>query len=148
MNDYERKQAILINYIQSLVGSDWLVKAEYSTNDNDKLVIVVQEQAGQKIVFYDDIEPMFNYYLINIFGTSIQINKSISLELGRLIGKDIYVDNVYTDDEGNTYNEKWQLMFMQQSNPQAIAYSDIRRVSYSMTMKMVVNKVASSLVVE
>lgn len=148
MSDYERKQGILINYIQSLVGSSWKVKAEYSTNDNDKSVIVVQEQAGQKVVFYDNIEPMFNYYMIDIFGLSIETCKGIAITLGRLIGNDIYIDNVYTDEDGNTYNEKWQLMFMQQTNPQAIEYMDIRRVSYNMTMRMVVNKVVSTLVEE
>ena len=45
------KNLVLISYIQSLFDK-FLVKAEFSTNDEDKRVIVVQEQPGQKIVFF------------------------------------------------------------------------------------------------
>ena len=45
IEDIERKQLILIDYIQELVDNftskDWKVKAEYSTNDNDKRVIIL-----------------------------------------------------------------------------------------------------------
>ncbi len=44
------KNLVLISYLQSLF-KDYLVKAEFSTNDEDKRVIVVQEQPGQKVVF-------------------------------------------------------------------------------------------------
>lgn len=135
--DIEKKQIILINYIQELVNkytqtSMWKVKAEYSTNDNDKRVIVVQEQTGDKQVFYGDITPLYNYYMVDIFGLSIQENKNISLMLGNLIGKNIIRD---LDDE------KWQIMFQQQMNPQAIEYQDIRRVGYNMTFKTIVNRI-------
>ncbi len=135
--DIEKKQIILINYIQELVNkytqtSMWKVKAEYSTNDNDKRVIVVQEQTGDKQVFYGDITPLYNYYMVDIFGLSIQENKNISLMLGNLIGKNIIRD---------LGDEKWQIMFQQQMNPQAIEYQDIRRVGYNMTFKIIVNRI-------
>ena len=139
--DIERKQLILINYIQELVNNytteKWKVKAEYSTNDNDKRVITIQEQTGQKEVFYGDIMPMFNYYMFDIYGLSIQECKNISLMLGNLIGHNIVRE--VTNDDGK--KEKWQLMFIQWSNPQAIEYLDIRRVGYNATYKCVVNKI-------
>ena len=138
--DIERKQLILINYIQELVNNytteKWKIKAEYSTNDNDKRVITIQEQTGQKEVFYGDIMPMFNYYMFDIYGLSIQECKNISLMLGNLIGKNIVIEVT-----NNGKREKWQLMFIQWSNPQAIEYLDIRRVGYNATYKCVVNKI-------
>ena len=138
--DIERKQIILINYIQELVNNytteKWKIKAEYSTNDNDKRVITIQEQTGQKEVFYGDITPMFNYYMFDIYGLSIQECKNISLMLGNLIGKNIVIEVI-----NNGKREKWQLMFIQWSNPQAIEYLDIRRVGYNATYKCVVNKI-------
>ena len=138
--DIERKQIILINYIQELVNNytteKWKIKAEYSTNDNDKRVITIQEQTGQKEVFYGDITPMFNYYMFDIYGLSIQECKNISLMLGNLIGKNIVIEVT-----NNGKREKWQLMFIQWSNPQPIEYLDIRRVGYNATYKCVVNKI-------
>ena len=138
--DVERKQIILINYIQELVNNytteKWKIKAEYSTNDNDKRVITIQEQTGQKEVFYGDITPMFNYYMFDIYGLSIQECKNISLMLGNLIGKNIIIEVT-----NNGKREKWQLMFIQWSNPQPIEYLDIRRVVYNATYKCVVNKI-------
>ena len=138
--DVERKQIILINYIQELVNNytteKWKIKAEYSTNDNDKRVITIQEQTGQKEVFYGDIMPMFNYYMFDIYGLSIQECKNISLMLGNLIGKNIVIEVT-----NNGKREKWQLMFIQWSNPQPIEYLDIRRVGYNATYKCVVNKI-------
>ena len=138
--DIERKQIILINYIQELVNNyateKWKIKAEYSTNDNDKRVITIQEQTGQKEVFYGDIMPMFNYYMFDIYGLSIQECKNISLMLGNLIGHNI-VREVTNDGK----REKWQLMFIQWANPQPIEYLDIRRVGYNATYKCVVNKI-------
>jgi hypothetical protein len=143
--DVERKQLILIDYLQELVNNyateNWKVKAEYSTNDNDKRVITVQEQDGNKAVFYGDCTPLFNYYMIDIYGLSIQENKNLSLMIGSLIGKNIIRDVKNKDDDGNIVNEKWQLMFMQWVNPQAIEYLDIKRVGYNSTLKCVVNKV-------
>lgn len=139
--DVERKQLILINYIQKLVNNytteQWKAKAEYSTNDNDKRVITIQEQTGQKEVFYGDIMPMFNYYMFDIYGLSIQECKNLSLMLGNLIGHNIVRE--VTNDDGK--KEKWQLMFIQWANPQPIEYLDIRRVGYNATYKCVVNKI-------
>lgn len=138
--DIERKQIILINYIQELVNNytteKWKIKAEYSTNDNDKRVITIQEQTGQKEVFYGDIMPMFNYYMFDIYGLSIQECKNISLMLGNLIGH-----NIVREVTNNGKREKWQLMFIQWANPQPIEYLDIRRVGYNATYKCVVNKI-------
>ena len=138
--DVERKQIILINYIQELVNNytteKWKIKAEYSTNDNDKRVITIQEQTGQKEVFYGDIMPMFNYYMFDIYGLSIQECKNISLMLGNLIGH-----NIVREVTNNGKREKWQLMFIQWANPQPIEYLDIRRVGYNATYKCVVNKI-------
>lgn len=132
----ERRQIILINYLQELVNNfateKFKVKAEYSTNDNDKRVIVVQEQDGQKEVFYGDIAPLYNYYMIDIFGLSIQECKNISLMIGNLIGQ-----NIIRDLE----DEKWQIMVKQQMNPQAIEYQDLRRVGYNMTIQCVINRI-------
>lgn len=128
-DDIKRKNLILIEYLQSLYPS-WKIKAEYSTNDNDTNVIVVQEQMGAKVVFYGECQPLFNYYSIQIFGSSIQECKELSVEIGNLIGKSIR----YTKGK-----ETWQLIFMQFSNPQAIEYYDIRRVGYTMTLKSIIN---------
>ena len=138
--DIERKQLILIDYIQELVNNytteKWKIKAEYSTNDNDKRVITIQEQTGQKEVFYGDIMPIFNYYMFDIYGLSIQECKNISLMLGYLIGK-----NVIREVNNNGKLEKWQIMFIQWANQQTIEYLDIRRVGYNATYKCVVNKI-------
>ncbi|MBR2711500.1 MAG: hypothetical protein IKE89_03415 [Bacilli bacterium] len=130
------KNLVLIKYLQSLYPT-FKVKAEYSTNNNDDEVIVVQEQAGQKVVFYGDIDPLFNYYEIVIYGKSIKEMKTMSTELGDLIGKHIIMDY-----QNNGTNEKWQIIFKQYSNPQAIEYMDIRRVGYSMVFQCIVNRVA------
>lgn len=138
--DIERKQLILIDYIQELVNNyttkKWKIKAEYSTNDNDKRVITIQEQTGEKTVFYGNITPMFNYYMFDIYGLSIQECKNISLMLGYLIGK-----NVIREVNNNGKLEKWQIMFIQWANPQPIEYLDIRRMGYNATYKCVVNKI-------
>lgn len=130
------KNLVLIKFIQSLYPK-FKVKAEYSTNNNDEEVIVVQEQTGQKIVFFGDIDPLFNYYEIVIYGKSIKEMKTISTELGDLIGS----NNIITYQNG-LVNEKWQIIFKQYSNPQAIEYMDIRRVGYSMVFQCIVNRVA------
>ena len=111
--------------------------------DNDKRVVIVQEQTGNKEVFFGDCDPLYNYYMIDIYGLSIKECKDLSVLIGTLIGKNIVRDVKYTDDEGNTYNDKWQLMFMQWVNPQPIEYLDIRRVGYNSTLKCVVGKIYS-----
>ena len=142
--EVEKKQLILIDYIQELVSNyssnEWKAKAEYSTNDNDKRVITIQEQTGEKTVFYGDITPMFNYYMLDIYGLSIQECKNIALMFGYLIGKNIIREVKDTRDDGVCI-EKWQLMFIQWTNPQPIEYLDIRRVGYNATFKCVVNKI-------
>ena len=126
------KNLVLISYLQSLF-KDYLVKAEFSTNDEDKRVIVVQEQPGQKVVFFGDIDPMFNYFQVNIYGLSIRECYESSVLIGSLIGQHVIVD--YDKD-------KYQIIFKQYSNPQAIEYMDIRRVGYSATLQCIINKIA------
>lgn len=126
------KNLVLISYIQSLFDK-FLVKAEFSTNDEDKRVIVVQEQPGQKIVFFGDIDPLFNYFQVNIYGLTIKECYESSVVIGNLIGKHVIVDYG---------NDKYQIIFKQYSNPQAIEYMDIRRVGYSATLQCIINKVA------
>ena len=109
------------------------IKAEYSTNDNDEKVIVVQEQTGQKVVFYGDISPLYNYYEIVIFGSSIREEKNISTLFGELIGSNEVI---------NYNNANWQVMIKQLSNPQTIEYQDIRRVGYSMIFQTIINKIS------
>ena len=130
--DIKNKNLVLITYLKTIIG-DYKIKAEYSTNDNDVKVIVVQEESGEKIVFFDCDNPLFNYYNINIFGDSIQDAKDTSVIIGNLIGKSILVD----------FNgQKWQIIFKQLANPRTIEYMDIRRISYTSTLKCIVNRVA------
>lgn len=147
MIDNLRKQQVLIEYLKEIINENssepWKIKPEYSTNDNDKRVVIVQEQTGNKEVFFGNCNPLYNYYMIDIYGLSIRECKALSVLIGTLIGNNIVRDVKYTDDEGNTYNEKWQLMFMQWVNPQPIEYLDIRRVGYNATLKCVVGKIYS-----
>ncbi len=136
----EKKQLILIKYLQSIVSGyttdKWKIKAEYSTNDNDSRVIVVQEQSGQKQVFYGDILPMYNYYMVDIYGLTIKECKELSLLIGNLIGKSERIEV-----ENNGKLERWQIIFTQYVNPQAIEYMDIRRVGYNSTLQCIINKI-------
>ena len=126
------KNEVLISYLQSLF-KDYQVKAEFSTNDDDKKIIVVQEQPGQKIVFFEDTTPLFNYYQITMGGLKMKENYITANTIGDLIGKHILYD--YKGD-------KWQIIFKQYSNPQALEYMDIRRVDYIATLQCIVNQVA------
>ena len=126
------KNLVLIEYLQTLFP-DYKLKAEYSTNDDDVSVITVQEQPGQKVVFYGNCPPLFNYYQIIIYGMSIRENKNTATQVGELIGKHVLF---------NYNGQKWQIIFMQYSNPQPIEYLDIRRVGYSATLQCIVNRVA------
>ena len=130
--DVTLKNLVLIQYLQSLF-KDFKVKAEFSTNDEDKKVIVVKEQPGNREVFFGDISPLYNYYEVQIWGLSIRENKNIAVSIGELIGKHI----IETYDKG-----KWQIIFKQYSNPQAIEYEEIRRVGYVATLQCVVNQIA------
>lgn len=129
------KNLVLIDYLKGIY-KDFKVKAEYSTN-NDEKVIVVQEQPGNQIVFFGDIDPLFNYYEIVIYGMSIQEMKNTATLISALKGK--HIIHEYKNGE---LIEKWQIIFKQYSNPQAIEYMDIRRVGYSMIFQCIVNRVA------
>lgn len=130
--DIKNKNLVLIDYLRSIIN-DYKIKAEYSTKaDNNDNVIVVQETSGQKIVLWDT-DPLYNYYDVNIYGDNIQNAKNVSVEIGNLIGNNIYF-------EWN--NQQWQIMIKQFSNPRTIAYEDIRRVSYTMTLQCIVNRIS------
>lgn len=130
--DILNKNIVLINYLQTLTD-EYKFKAEYSTNDNDTNVIVVQEEAGEKIVFFGDVTPLFNYYTISIYGDNIKDEKDTSVILGQVIGKSVTVD----------FNgQKWQIIFKQLANPRTVQYMDIRRVAYTMTLKCIVNRIS------
>lgn len=128
--DIKNKNLVLIDYLNSIING-YKIKAEYSTNDNDIQVIVVTETSGQKIVMWNN-NPLYNYYDINIYGDSIKNAKETSVEIGNLIGKNIYFD---------WKNQKWQIMFKQFANPRTIAYEDIRRIAYTSTLQCVVNRI-------
>lgn len=138
-DDIKLKNLVLISYLDSII-SGYKIKAEYSTNDNDTKVIVVKETSGDKVVFYDDITPLFNYYEVQIFGDSIQDAKDTSVSIGNLIGKSFIVDYSITTKNGKQ-TQKWQIMFQQFANPRTIEFMDIRRIAYTMTLKCVVNRV-------
>lgn len=130
--DIKNKNLVLIDYLRSIIDG-YKIKAEYSTHaDNDIQVIVVQETSGQKIVLWNT-DPLYNYYDVNIYGDNIQNAKNVSVEIGNLIGNNIYF-------EWN--NQQWQIMIKQFSNPRTIAYEDIRRVSYTMTLQCIVNRIS------
>lgn len=124
------KNLVLITYLQSII-KDYVFKSEYSTNDNDVKVIIVQETVGEKEVLFGDTK-LFNYFQIQIFGTSIREQKATSVVLGELIGK-----NVTVEYGNNTY----QILFQQLSNPQTIVYEDIRRVGYTLTLKTIIEDI-------
>lgn len=140
--EIERKQLVMIQFLQNKINdNNWKFKAEYSTNDDDEKVIVVQEQTGEKVVFYGDITPIYNYYLIDIFGTSIREAKNMSLLLGYLIGTNNTVTYTFTQNN-QKITETWQIIIKQFSNFQPIEYQDIRRVGYTGTMQCIVNKIS------
>lgn len=124
------KNLILITYLQSII-KDYKFKSEYSTNDNDIKVIIVQETVGEKEVLFGG-KKLNNYFQIQIFGTSIREQKATSVVLGNLIG-----ENIKVNYNGNTY----QILFQQLSNPQTIVYEDIRRVGYTLTLKTIIEKI-------
>lgn len=126
---------VLIAYLKTIIN-DFKIKAEYSTNDNDKKVIVVQQADGEKVVFYGNCKPMFDYFSINIFGTSIQEEKETADLLGNLIGQTAGMKFTV----GNK-TETWRLIFKQVINPQSIDYQDIRRIGYSLTLQTIITKV-------
>lgn len=127
------KQKVLIDFLKSYINdSTWKIKAEYSTNDNDMKVIVVQEQTGPKVVFYGDCEPIYNYYQIQIYGNSIEEEKEMALKINKLIG---------TDNQITKGKEKYQILIKQFSNFQTVEYLDIRRVGYTGIMQTIISKI-------
>ena len=129
--DIKNKNKVLIDYLRSIIDN-FVIRAEYSTNDNDKNVIVVQEESGNKVILWDT-NPIYNYYNVDIFGTNIQVSKDASVEIGNLIGNNIYF---------NWNDQKWQIMIKQFSNPRTLEWSDIRRVSYTMTLQCIINRIS------
>ena len=79
-----------------------------------------------------DGEKLYDHFNIQIFGESIQEQKNTAVLIGDLIGENI----VY---EYN--NKKYQLLFKQISNPQNIMYQDIRRVGYTMTLRVIIREI-------
>ena len=137
IEEIQLKQFVFIKFLKQITNdSSWNFKQEYSTNDKDTKVVTVQEQAGEKVVFYGDCEPLFNYYMVNIYGTSIKEEKELATLLGYQIGINHYIDVVT-----NGVQQKWQVMIKQFSNFQTIEFIDIRRVGYSSTFQVIVNKV-------
>lgn len=129
--DIKNKNKVLIDYLRSIINN-YVIRAEYSTNDDDKEVIVVQEESGAKVILWET-NPIYNYYNIDIFGKNIQSAKDISVEIGNLIGNNIYF---------NWKDQQWQIMVKQFSNPRTLEWSDIRRVSYTMTLQCIVNRIS------
>lgn len=128
------KNLVLINYLKENASDlgldDFKIKSEYSLNDTDINVLVVQMQQGEKEVLYDG-NKLNDYFMIQIFGQSIREEKQIAVELNELIG-----ENIIT-----SYNDtNYQIMFMQFSNAQTIAYQDIQRVGYTLTLKTIINE--------
>jgi len=133
--DIQNKNIVLCNYLDSIID-EYLVKPEYSTADKDKKVIVVQETSGVKEVFYDG-GSIYNYYNVDIYGLDIKDAKQTSVKIGNLIGK-----NIYFDYETKKETQKWQIIIKQFANPRTIAYEDIRRISYTLTLQCIVNRIA------
>lgn len=123
------KNEVLLTYLQSII-TDYKFKAEYNTNDNDIKVIIVQEVPAEKVVLWDGV--LYNYFQIQIFGENIKEQKDTSIIIGDLIGKSVVV---------TFNNEKWHILFKQFTNPQTIAYEDIRRVGYTATLQTIIEKI-------
>lgn len=134
------KNEILITHLNNILdGMGYKLKAEYSTNDKDINVIVVQETSGNRQVFFGDIDPLYNYFNVEIFGDNIEHEYKTAKIIGDLIGTTAYVDV-----SNNKTTEKWEIIFKQYTNPRTIQYYDIRRVSYTMTLQVVISKISSS----
>ena len=123
------KNIVLIKYLETL-DNTFKYKSEYSTTDNDKKVVVVSMRPGEKEVLWDDV--INDYFEIQIFGGSILEEKTFASTLGDLIGQIVYI----------TYDNKdYSIVISQISNPQSIAYEDIRRVGYTLTLKTIINEI-------
>lgn len=124
------KNLVLINYLKDSIGTNFKVKSEYSLDDKDINVVIVQMQEGEKQVLYDN-NKLYDYFLIQVFGQSIREEKALAVELNELIGENIVT--TYKD-------KKYQILFMQFSNAQTIMYDDIQRVGYTLTLKTILNE--------
>lgn len=122
------KNLILIRYLRELFP-EYLIKSEYSTNDNDKSVMVVQMSTGPREILYEGY--IYDTFTIEIFGTSIRENKQTAYEIGLLPG-----NNVTFEYNGKNY----QLLFEQMSNPTNVFYEDIRRVGYTLTLQTIIGE--------
>lgn len=138
--DIKNKNKVLIDFIRSIT-TGFIVRAEYSTFKDDENVIVVQEESGQKVIFYNG-SSIYNYYNVDIFGDNIQTSKNLSVDIGNLIGNNIYFDWETTNDEKEKETQKWQILIKQFSNPRTLEWSDIRRVSYTMTLQCIINRIS------
>lgn len=127
------KNLVLINYLKeaNLGLTNFKIKSEYSLDDKDINVVVVQMQEGEKEVLYCN-NKINDYFLIQIFGQSIREEKAISVALNDLIGSNIIT---------NYNNKNYQILFMQFSNAQTIMYEDIQRVGYTLTLKTIINEI-------
>ena len=134
--DEKIKNLVLIEYLKNIVDG-YIFKAEFSTNDDDINVIVCQETAGEKIVFYNNDNALFNYFNIEVFGDNIRNQYEVINVIGRLIGKSDIIE--YTNGKEK---QKWQLIFKQIANPRAVEYMNIRRVAYTTTLQCIVNRLA------
>lgn len=142
--DRRNKNLILIEFLKTIIN-DYKIKAEYSTNDKDTKVIVVQESSGVKEVFFGSDNPLYNYFNIEIFGDNIQEEYETANKINDLIGMTKYITykKKLSSSGTPTYeNQLWQIIFKQYTNPRAIEYYDIRRVSYTSTYQLVVNRVS------
>jgi hypothetical protein len=122
------KNLILIRYLRELFP-EYLIKSEYSTNDSDKSVMVVQMSTGPREILYEGY--IYDTFTIEIFGTSIRENKQTAYEIGLLPGNNVTFE----------YNgKKYQLLFEQMSNPTNVFYEDIRRVGYTLTLQTIIEE--------
>ena len=74
--------------------------------------------------------------MVDIYGLTIKECKELSLLIGNLIGKSERIEV-----ENNGKLERWQIIFTQYVNPQAIEYMDIRRVGYNSTLQCIISKI-------
>lgn len=142
--DKRNKNLILIEFLKTIID-DYTIKAEYSTNDKDINVIVVQESSGQKDVFFDNNNSLYNYFNIEIFGDNIKEEYETANKINDLIGQTkfiTYKKKLSLSGTPTYENQLWQIIFKQYTNPRAIEYYDIRRVSYTSTYQLVVNRVS------
>lgn len=123
------KNLVLIEYLKSLF-TDYKVKSEISTNDEDIKVIVVQMATGPREILFDNY--IYDNFTIEIFGKSIRENRETAYEIGLLPGNNITIE--YDGDQ-------YQILFKQMSNPTNIYYEDIRRIGYTLTLQTIIEKI-------